>query len=59
MYKIQGLKASGREVNKIYDDLNIARFEFECMQQNNISKYLVLHEVENDNLKQIDLYINN
>lgn len=57
MYKIQGLKVSGREVNKTYNDLNIARFEFECMQQNNISKYLVLYEVENDNLKQIDLYI--
>ena len=58
MYRIQGLKTSGREVNKTYDDLNIARFEFECMQLNNISKYLVLYEVENDNLKQIDLYIN-
>ena len=59
MYKIQGLKTSEREVNKTYDDLNVARFEFECMQQNNISKYLVLYEVENDSLKQIDLYINN
>ena len=58
MYKIQGLKASGREVDKTYDDLNVARFEFECMQLNNISQYLVLYEVENDNLKQIDLYIN-
>ena len=59
MYKIQGLKSSGREVNKIYDDLNVAKFEFECMQLNNISKYLALYKVENDSLKQIDLYINN
>ena len=58
MYKIQGLKTSGREVDKIYDDLNVAKFEFECIQLNNISKYLALYEVENDNLKQIDLYIN-
>ena len=58
MYIIQGMKTSGKEVNKTYNDLNIARFEFECMQQNNISKYLVLYEVENDSLKQIDLYIN-
>ena len=59
MYKIQGLKASGREVNKICDDLNIARFEFECMQLNNISQYLVLYKVEGTGMEQLNLYINN
>ena len=58
MYIIQGMKTSGKEVNKTYDDLNVAKFEFECMQLNNISKYLALYEMENDNLKQMDLYIN-
>ena len=36
MYLIQGMKTSGKEVNKTYDDLKVAKFEFECMQLNNI-----------------------
>ena len=59
MYLIQGMKTSGKEVNKTYDDLNVARFEFEYMQLNNISQYLVLYKVEGTGMEQIDLYINN
>ena len=59
MYIIQGMKTSGKEVNKIYDDLKVARFEFECMQYNNISQYLVLYKVEGTGMEQLDLYINN
>lgn len=59
MYIIQGMKTSGKEVNKTYDDLNIARFEFECMQLNSISQYLALYKTEGTGMEQIDLYINN
>ena len=59
MYVIQGMKRSGKEVNKTYDDLNVAKFEFECMQLNNISQYLVLYKVEDTGMEQLDLYINN
>ena len=59
MYKIQGMKTSGKEVNKTYDDLNVAKFEFECMQLNNISQYLVLYKTEGTGMEQLDLYINN
>ena len=59
MYVIQGMKTRGKEVNKTYDDLNVARFEFEYMQLNNISQYLVLYKVEGTGMEQIDLYINN
>ena len=58
MYIIQGMKTSGKEVNKIYDDLRIAKFEFECMQLNNISQYLDLYKVDNNEIEQLDLYIN-
>ena len=56
---IQGMKTSGKEVNKTYDDLNVAKFEFECMQLNNISQYLVLYKTEGTGMEQLDLYINN
>lgn len=59
MYVIQGMKTRGKEVNKTYDDLNVAKFEFECMQLNNISQYLVLYKVECTGMEQLDLYINN
>jgi hypothetical protein len=59
MYKIQGLKKSGKELDLDYSDYNIAKFEFECMQLNNISQYLVLYKVEGTGMQQIDLYINN
>ena len=59
MYKIQGLKKSGKELDLDYSDYNIARFEFECMQLNNISQYLVLYKIEGTGMEQIDLYINN
>ena len=58
-YKIQGLKTSGKEVDKDYTDYNIAKFEFECFQLNNISQYLVLYKIEGTGMEQIDLYINN
>ena len=59
MYKIQGLKKSGKELDLDYSDYNIAKFEFECLQLNNISQYLVLYKVEGTGMEQIDLYINN
>ena len=59
MYIIQGMKTSGEEVNKTYDDLKVAKFEFECMQLNNISQYLVLYKIEGTGMEQLDLYINN
>ena len=59
MYKIQGLKKSGKELDLDYSDYNIAKFEFECMQLNNISQYLVLYKVEGTGMEQLDLYINN
>ena len=59
MYKIQGLKKSGKELDLDYSDYNIAKFEFECMQLNNISQYLVLYKAEGTDMEQIDLYINN
>lgn len=59
MYKIQGLKKSGKELDLDYSDYNIAKFEFECMQINNISQYLVLYKIEGTGMEQIDLYINN
>jgi hypothetical protein len=59
MYKIQGLKKSGRELDLDYSDYNIAKFEFECFQLNNISQYLVLYKVEGTGMEQLDLYINN
>lgn len=57
-YKIQGLKKSGKEVDKDYTDYNVAKFEFECFQLNNISQYLALYKIENDKMQQLDLYIN-
>ena len=59
MYKIQGYKKSGKELDLDYSDYNIAKFEFECMQLNNISQYLVLYKIEGTGMEQIDLYINN
>lgn len=58
MCKIQGLKKSGKELDLDYLDYNIAKFEFECFQLNNISQYLVLYKVENNIMQQLDLYIN-
>ena len=58
-YIIQGMKTRGIEINKKYDDIRVARFEFECFQLNNISQYLALYEVDNGVMQQIDLYINN
>lgn len=58
MYKIQGLKRSGKELDLDYSDYNIAKFEFECMQLNNISQYLVIYKIENGEMQQLDLYIN-
>ena len=58
-YKIQGLKKSGKEVDKDYTDYNIAKFEFECFQLNNISQYLVLYKIEGTGMEQTDLHINN
>ena len=46
MYKIQGLKKSGKELDLDYSDYNIAKFEFECLQLNNISQYLALYKIE-------------
>ena len=57
MYKIQGLKKSGKELDLDYSDYNIAKFEFECFQLNNISEYLALYKIE-DGMEQLDLYIN-
>ena len=59
MYKIQGLKKSGKELDLDYSDYNVAKFEFECLQLNNISQYLSLYKVEGTGMGQIDLYINN
>ena len=59
MYKIQGLKKSGKELDLDYSDYNVAKFEFECFQLNNISEYLVLYKIEGTGMEQIDLYINN
>lgn len=58
MYRIQGLKSSGREVDKTYEDIKEARFVFECMQLNNISKYIVLYEVCDTKMNQVDIFIN-
>ena len=57
-YKIQGLKTSGKEVDKDYTDYNVAKFEFEFFQLNNISQYLALYKIENGKMQQLDLYIN-
>ncbi len=57
-YKIQGLKKSGKEVDKDYIDYNVAKFEFECFQLNNISQCLALYKIENGKMQQLDLYIN-
>ena len=59
MCKIQGLKKSGKELDLDYSDYNIAKFEFECLQSNNISQYLALYKAEGTDMEQIDLYINN
>ena len=59
MYLIQGMKTSGKEVNKTYDDLKVAKFEFKCMKLKNISQYLVLYKTEGTGMEQLDLYINN
>ena len=58
MYKIQGLKKSGKELDLDYPNYNIARFEFECLQLNNISQYLALYKIEDGVMQQLDLYIN-
>lgn len=58
MYKIQGLKKSGKELDLDYSDYNIAKFEFECSQLNNISEYLALYKIEDGAMQQLDLYIN-
>ena len=58
MYKIQGLKISGKELDLDYSDYNIAKFEFECFQLNNISEYLALYKIEDGAIQQLDLYIN-
>ena len=59
MCKIQGLKKSGKELDLDYSDYNIAKFEFECLQLNNISQYLALYKIEDGIMQQLDLYINN
>ena len=59
MYKIQGLKKSGKELDLDYSDYNIAKFEFKCLQLNNISQYLALYKIEDGIMQQLDLYINN
>ena len=59
MCKIQGLKKSGKELDLDYSDYNIAKFEFECLQLNNISQYLTLYKIEDGIMQQLDLYINN
>lgn len=59
MYKIQGLKKSRKELDLDYSDYNIAKFEFECFQLNNISEYLALYKIEDGAMQQLDLYINN
>ena len=58
MYKIQGLKKSGKELDLDYSDYNIAKFEFECFQLNNISEYLALYKIDDGAMQQLDLYIN-
>ena len=58
MYKIKGLKKSGKELDLDYSDYNIAKFEFECFQLNNISEYLALYKIEDGAMQQLDLYIN-
>ena len=35
-----------KELDLDYSDYNIAKFEFECLQLNNISQYLVLYKIE-------------
>lgn len=39
-------------------DYNIAKFEFECFQLNNISEYLAIYKIEDGAMQQLDLYIN-
>lgn len=59
LYFIEGKKNRGlrKEFTKDYDNLNIAKFEFDCSKC--VSEYVTLYKrIDIENVKQIDIFIN-
>lgn len=54
MYVIQGVKIKGNEFKWYYNDLNIARFEFDITKC--VSQYMVLSKEDCGLYEQLDLY---
>lgn len=54
MYYLIGKRKSGQEIRRSYDNINIAKFEFDVTKC--VSEYLVLSE-ETNGYKQLDLYV--
>ncbi|MGL5715200.1 MAG: hypothetical protein ACRCX2_19440 [Paraclostridium sp.] len=54
MYYLVGKRISGQDIRKKYNDINVAKFEFDATKC--VSEYLVLSE-ENTGYKQLDIYV--
>lgn len=54
VYVIQGVKIKGNEFKWYYNDLNIARFEFDITKC--VSQYMVLSKEDCGLYEQLDLY---
>lgn len=60
LYFIEGKKNRGlrKEFTKYYNDLNVAKFEFDCSKC--VSEYVTLYQrIDLENVKQIDVFIEN
>lgn len=57
MYKLQGMRLKGIEIDREYTDLNVAKFEFDVTKC--VSSYLVLYKAINgsDELEQLDIFV--
>lgn len=55
MYRIEGLRKSGKEFVNELSDYNIAKFEYDCVKC--VTQWVTLYEVNGDNMNQLDVYI--
>lgn len=55
MYRIEGLRKSGKEFTNELSDYNIAKFEYDCVKC--VTQWVTLYEVNGDNVSQLDVYI--
>lgn len=54
MYYLRGKRKNGVEINREYEDINVAKFEYEVTKC--VSDYLVLSD-ERKGYIQLDLYV--